>query len=92
MGYFLDYWGYPRVPTHQTPMVLAVDIEHEVAAIPGTGDTPISFVHTCDIAEFVVASLDLPKWDEQSYILGEKVTWNEFVKIAEEVKGRYLPK
>lgn len=90
MGFFLDYWGYPRVPTYQTPMIMAVDIENEVAALPGSGNTPVSFVHSSDIAKFVAASLDLPKWDEQSYILGEKVTWSEFVKIAEEVKGMYL--
>lgn len=69
---------------------MAVDIESDVAALPGTGNTPISFVHSSDIAEFVVASLDCPKWDEESYIRGGEATWNEFVKIAEEVKSVYL--
>ena len=87
LGYFLDYWGYPHVPTHVTPLIMAVDMQHEVAALPGTGTTPIAFIHSVDIAKFVAASLDLAVWDEESYIIGDKVTWNEFVRIAEEVKG-----
>jgi nucleoside-diphosphate-sugar epimerase len=87
VGFFLDYWGYPHVPTHVTPLTMAVDMQNEFAALPGTGTTPISFVHTVDIAKFVAASLDLPKWDEESYVLGDRLTWNDFVKTAEEVKG-----
>ncbi|KAB2109872.1 hypothetical protein AG0111_0g2243 [Alternaria gaisen] len=82
-----DYWGYPYVPTHVTPLTMAVDMQNEFAALPGTGTTPISFIHTVDIAKFVAASLDLPKWDEESYILGNRLAWNDFVKTAEEVKG-----
>ncbi|RYN43803.1 hypothetical protein AA0113_g4190 [Alternaria arborescens] len=87
VGFFLDYWGYPHVPTHVTPLTMAVDMQNEFAALPGTGSTPISFIHTVDIAKFVAASLDLPQWDEESYILGDRLTWNDFVKTAEEVKG-----
>ncbi|EXL64106.1 hypothetical protein FOPG_19624 [Fusarium oxysporum f. sp. conglutinans race 2 54008] len=87
VGYFLDYWGHPRVKTHQLQFVIAVDMEHSRAAIPGKGDTPVTFTHTFDVAEYVAASLDLPKWGKESYIIGESVTWNEFVRIAEEVKG-----
>lgn len=88
VGYFLDYWGYPRVKTYQLPFVIAVDMEHSKAAIPGKGDTPVTFTHTFDVAKYVTASLDLPKWDKESYVIGESVTWNEFVRIAEEVKGK----
>lgn len=88
MGYFLDFWGYPRVKTYQRPNIIVVDIEHDVAAIPGAGNTPVTFTHTFNAAEFVAASLDLPKWDRESYIVGDTVTWNEFLKIAEEVKGK----
>ncbi|KAF2186054.1 NAD(P)-binding protein [Zopfia rhizophila CBS 207.26] len=87
VGYFLDYWGHPHVHTFQYPSFIAVDIEHNVAAIPGRGNTPITFTHTSNIAEFVVASLELPKWERESHIIGDSVTWNEFLKIAEEVKG-----
>ncbi|KAI3548308.1 hypothetical protein CSPX01_03104 [Colletotrichum filicis] len=87
VGYFLDFWGYPRVKTYQIQNIIVVDIENNRAAIPGKGGTPVTFTHTLDVAEFVVASLELPKWERESYVIGENVTWNEFLRIAEEVKG-----
>ena len=87
VGYFLDFWGYPRVKSFQRQNIIAVDIEHKKAAIPGTGNTPITFTHTLDTAEFVAASLDLPKWELESYVVGDTVTWNEFLHIAETVIG-----
>ncbi|KAK1623787.1 hypothetical protein BDP81DRAFT_502811 [Colletotrichum phormii] len=87
VGYFLDFWGYPRVKTYQIQNIIVVDIEHNRAAIPGQGNTPVTFTHTLDVAEFVVASLELPKWEKESYVIGENVTWNEFLRIAEEIKG-----
>jgi hypothetical protein len=39
------------------------------------------------VARFVAASLDLPKWDPTYTIVGDKLTWNEFLSIAEEAKG-----
>ncbi|KAJ5680747.1 hypothetical protein N7536_011886 [Penicillium majusculum] len=55
--------------------------------VPGSGDDLVVFTHSTDIAKFVVSSLDLPKWQEESYILGEKFTWHEFIKLAEDAKG-----
>ena len=60
---------------------------HHTAAIPGSGNTPVAFTHTSDIAQFVVASLDLPEWPEESWIIGDKVTWNEALRLAEAAKG-----
>ncbi|KAM0330565.1 hypothetical protein ACHAQA_003512 [Verticillium albo-atrum] len=87
VGYFLDFWGYPHIKSNQVHNVIAVDIENNVAAIPGTGETPVTFTHTANVAEFVAATLELPKWERDSYVIGETVTWNEFLRIAEEVKG-----
>ncbi|KAB8077470.1 hypothetical protein BDV29DRAFT_153704 [Aspergillus leporis] len=36
---------------------------------------------------FVVAALSLPKWEEESFCYGDKVTWNEFLRLAEEAYG-----
>ena len=46
IGYFLDYWGYPHIPTYQDPSYIVVDIENNIAAIPGKGDTLVTFIHT----------------------------------------------
>ncbi|KAK5651245.1 hypothetical protein OQA88_12653 [Cercophora sp. LCS_1] len=88
-GYFMDYWGFQGVSSYlsRVPLVFWVDIANNKAAIPGSGNTPIVFTHTTDVAKFVAASLDLPKWENETFIRGDTVTWNEFVKLAEEVKG-----
>ncbi|KAK4446799.1 isoflavone reductase [Podospora aff. communis PSN243] len=88
-GFFLDYWGLPGVKSHMinSPLVNWLDVANNAAAIPGVGNTPALFTHTTDVARFVVASLDLPKWDRATFIYGDKVTWNEMVRYAEEAKG-----
>lgn len=70
-----------------TPIAFAVDMANKAAGIPGTGNDVMAFTYTKDVAKFVVAALDLPKWEEASFCYGEKITWNEFLKIAEEVRG-----
>ncbi|KAH8589852.1 nmrA-like family protein [Bisporella sp. PMI_857] len=86
-GYFLDYWGIPAVKSHMPPITLVVDMPNDIAAVPGSGNTPVVFTHTTDVAKYVAASLSLDKWDPESYVIGDRVTWNEFVHLAEEAKG-----
>ena len=40
-----------------------------------------------DIAAYVVALLDLPKWPVVSRAYGDRLTWNELVALLEEIKG-----
>lgn len=67
---------------------MVVDIENRAAAIPGSGDVPVTFTYSYDAARFVAALLDEPLWDKESKIIGDTVTWNEFLRIAEEVTGK----
>lgn len=91
-GFVLDYWGVPGLPTHMGPATMVVDIQHNIAAIPGSGDTPVIFTHTADLAKFVALMLDQEKWDPVTYVLGDRVTWNEFLRLAEEAMGKsYTP-
>jgi len=89
VGFFMDYWGLPAVKSWlaRTPLVLWLDIVNNAAAIPGEGNTPSIFTHTSDVAKFVAASLDLPKWEPETYLYGDRVTWNEFLHLAEEARG-----
>jgi hypothetical protein len=46
------------------------------------------FTHTRDTAKFVAASLGLENWDVETYVMGDKMTFNEVLKVAESVKGK----
>ncbi|KAJ4162918.1 hypothetical protein NW754_014339 [Fusarium falciforme] len=87
VGYFLDCYSLTSLKTHLPPLSFAIDVANKKAAIPGTGNEPIAFTYTYDVAKFVAAFLGEPKWDELTVCYGEKTTWNEFVKVAEEVTG-----
>ncbi|KAF4977823.1 hypothetical protein FDECE_18306, partial [Fusarium decemcellulare] len=86
-GLFLDYLGFNGIKSYLPPSTLVIDLPHSMAAIPGDGDTPIAFTHSSDIAKYVAASLDLPVWDKESYVIGDKITWREIVGLAEDLKG-----
>ncbi|KZL77926.1 isoflavone reductase like protein p3 [Colletotrichum incanum] len=86
-GYFMHYYLVPHIKTYMPPIALAIDVQNAAAAIPGTGDVPVVFTYTFDIARFVAAALDLPKWDKTSYVIGDKVTLNQFISHAEEARG-----
>ena len=62
---------------------------HNAAGIPGDGNQPVTFTYTLDVARFVSAALDLEAWPatRELRIVGDEVTFNELVAIAEEVKG-----
>lgn len=87
-GLFTDFYTAPKVKSYLNPLPLVLDIQGNAAGIPGTGDEPIVFTHTFDVAKYVAELiLDTRKWNPVSVIIGDKISWNEFVKIAEKVKG-----
>jgi hypothetical protein len=87
-GYFMDYFGMPNYPSYLTPYVALMDVQGNTAAIPGDGNRPVTFTHTSDVGKFVAASVDLEKWDHVSVIIGDKMTMNQAVKVAEMTKGK----
>ncbi|KAH6951928.1 hypothetical protein DER45DRAFT_577331 [Fusarium avenaceum] len=86
-GLFLDYFVAPVVPTHLSLLALFLDITNNAAGIPGTGNNATVFTHTWDVAKFVAAYVEKAKWVPEAYILGDKATLNELLKIAEDAKG-----
>ncbi|RGP77128.1 nmra-like family [Fusarium longipes] len=86
-GFFLDYYGPPSLKSYMRRVAWSIDMVNKKAGIPGTGDEPMTFTYTFDVARFVVAALDLPSWEEVMYCYGEKTTWNEFLMQAEEARG-----
>jgi hypothetical protein len=85
-GIFLDFYAL-SIPSHVPHMALGVDINANVAGIPGSGTYPNYFTHTVDIAKYTVAVLGIKKWETKYFIVGDTKTWNEFLSIAEEAKG-----
>lgn len=72
-------------------MTPVIDIANKVAAIPGTGNEVISFSYTFDVARVVSRMLELNTWEEATYIVGDKLTWNDFLRLAEEARGLFTP-
>ncbi|KAI8712566.1 NmrA domain-containing protein [Fusarium sp. LHS14.1] len=87
IGYFADYYVAPHLPSHMTILRVVIDMANNAAAIPGSGDVPVAFTYTVDLAKFVSASLSLPKWQPETYLVGDKLTWNQLLALAEAVKG-----
>lgn len=89
-GFFLDYYGAPHIKTNLPTITLAIDMKSRKAAIPGTGNEPVAFTYSYDVAKFVSKILDMNEWQETTYCYGEIMTWNEFIKVAEDVTGESL--
>lgn len=88
-GFFLDYWGIPAVKSYMKPAVMVLDIAHNAAAIPGSGDTHLAFTHTTDVGKYVAAAMDLDKWEPGYNLSADRITWNEFLALAEGVRGKF---
>ncbi|KAJ4264213.1 hypothetical protein NW762_005407 [Fusarium torreyae] len=86
-GYFLDYWGMPYIKTYLTSMTPVIDMNNAIAAIPGSGDELVAFSYSFDVAKVVAELLNLSEWQDTTYIIGDKLTWNDFLKLAEDAKG-----
>ncbi|TVY52519.1 Oxidoreductase swnN, partial [Lachnellula suecica] len=69
-GFFLDYFGMPAVTSHMAPFTMVLDMAHNCAAVPGSGEREVVFTHTRDTARFVAASLELEKWESEMVVKG----------------------
>ncbi|GFF28440.1 hypothetical protein IFM58399_01978 [Aspergillus lentulus] len=86
-GFFMDYWGMPVVRTNLTPCTFGINIQHCQAAIPGDGNDVICMTYTYDMAAFLIRLLDVADWPEFSIIVGDEVTYNQLLAMAEEIRG-----
>ncbi|KAH6723529.1 hypothetical protein BKA61DRAFT_727416 [Leptodontidium sp. MPI-SDFR-AT-0119] len=87
IGFFMDYFGQPHYPSYIAQFVIAIDIANNLAAIPGTGNVKAVLSHSLTIAAYVAAYVDLPKWKEEESVIGDRVTLNEVLALAEAAKG-----
>jgi nucleoside-diphosphate-sugar epimerase len=74
----------------QDTLAFLLDFKGGKATIPGDGNQKVVFTHTRDIAKYVVASLTLEHWEPDSRIAGNRLSYLEVVKLAEEVMSKKL--
>lgn len=89
IGFFLDYWAMPHVPTHLGIYTSMIDVPNRRAALPGDGNDIMTTITSQDAAKFNVALLDMPEgsWPKQSFAVGEALTTRGYVKVLEEILG-----
>ncbi|KAL9572327.1 hypothetical protein ACKAV7_003528 [Fusarium commune] len=76
------------VKTYLKHAAFMVDIANKTAAIPSSGQDKIAFTYSFDVARFVDALAETEdKWPKHSVIIGEKITANEIVAIADDARG-----
>jgi len=89
IGWALDYYGFPGVPSNMHPFSYAIDFHNRRAAIPGDGTTPVAFLHSNDLAKYIAAMLDQNSWPEHSAFAGDRMSWRELLKLGEEITGKW---
>ncbi|KAK7214072.1 hypothetical protein V2G26_021250 [Clonostachys chloroleuca] len=87
-GTFLDHFFPPSLKSRYNHGTLVIDIPHVKAGIPGTGDELITLTYTLDVARFVIAALDLFKWPRELRVVGETLTFNQLITLAENATGK----
>ncbi|RKK76739.1 hypothetical protein BFJ69_g6688 [Fusarium oxysporum] len=88
-GHFSDYYGYPKVKTYLKHADFLVDIANKAAAVPGSGEDRVAFTYSFDVARFVDDLVNTEeKCPKHSVIIGEKITVNGMVAIAEGARGK----
>ncbi|KAM5349894.1 hypothetical protein ACJ41O_006399 [Fusarium nematophilum] len=78
-GYFLDYYGTPKLKSYMDDISFFIDVRINFAALPGSGEVPVVFIHSFDVAKFVAAALDLPVWERTpgSLAIGSRGTTSQ---------------
>ncbi|KAH7109309.1 hypothetical protein B0J11DRAFT_620453 [Dendryphion nanum] len=86
-GFFLDYFGIPHIKSYLPSFPFVIDMANNAASIPASGDAPIVFTYSFDVGRFVGKLLSESKWEKESVVIGDQITWNQFLALAEDVKG-----
>lgn len=70
------------------PWNFIFNVKSGTADIPGDGSSLVTFTEIHDICRFIVASVDLDRWDEINGTVGQTLSFNDVVDIIESVTGR----
>ncbi|CAH0017624.1 unnamed protein product [Clonostachys rhizophaga] len=94
-GWLADYWVQPADESKSYirpfPNGWPIDLDQKTVRIPGTGDEPIGWTATRDMAKAVVKLISYDgDWPDHTYVFGELGTWNEAIPKLEKFLGRKL--
>ncbi|KAI4948172.1 hypothetical protein J4E91_006166 [Alternaria rosae] len=88
LGWYSDYFAMPHVKSNMKPFNYALDFKNRKAVLPGDGNSAVSFMHSTDVAKYIVAMLDeQKKWPELSPLATDSLTWKKAVEMAEKITG-----
>ncbi|KAF8907963.1 hypothetical protein CPB84DRAFT_1834754 [Gymnopilus junonius] len=95
-GIFTNYLAHGSSNVHareelegiENSFPVGVDIKEGRADIPGTGKEIVTFTRWQDVGKFVAAAVELERWEKESSMAGDAMSYDEVIKIAEEVTGR----
>lgn len=88
-GIFMDYFASPQKASASLPaLTVGVDFNKCEANFVGTGDEPLCLTLADDVGRFVAAALDLDRWEERLGMIGSRTTWNELVRLGEQVRKK----
>lgn len=79
----------PQISTSLIPITFGINIAKREAVIPGDGNNKICMTLLRDMTNFLVKLLDIEEWPEFSVIVGDELSYNQMLKMAEEVTGMY---
>lgn len=93
-GWLADYFIQPadgsKSYMRPFPQGWPIDLDRKTVRIIGTGDEPVAWTATRDMAKAVVQLMSHDEWPDHTYVFGELSTWNVAVEKLETFLGRKL--
>ena len=96
-GLWMNVWGPGCVADEEKALgaygkrpAFAIDLKAGTAIIPGDASQKVVVTRTQDVGTYVAAALDLPKWEAESRIVGDRLSFGEVVELAKTVCGKEL--
>jgi len=94
-GLWMNVWGPGCIRDQEEALgaykgrpPFAIDLKAGTAIIPGDTSQKVVITRTQDVGRFVAAALDLPTWEPESRIVGDRITFTEVVELAKRICGR----
>ncbi|OBT42485.1 hypothetical protein VE00_07922 [Pseudogymnoascus sp. WSF 3629] len=96
-GLWMNVWGPGCIREEDEALAgyrgrppFAIDLQAGTATFPGDGSQKVALTTMQDIGRFVAASLELPKWQPESRIVGDKLSFVDVAHLVKTICGQDL--